>query len=552
MQARPLARGRTLDQGMGEGLLLLGIAGFFALLVGLAFTRNVNWDEFYFLSHVHAWLEGRLDRPMQTFFVRGFGWLQRVSENEVDQIKAARLLMVACLGLTSFAIYRIAARMTDTAAAKVAVLAFLASGFVLPYGAGFRADPIAASLLMTAAALIVTSEMRLAAMFAVALTSGLALLVTVKSILYLPVILGALVYRIDRRDVILRSVAAGFLALVLAALAYVWHASGLVVAAGNDTASNARDAVTTTLLSGQLLPRRSEILLWALLSSPALFLINYGLRFTAKERPRTHLWLFVLPCLCLVVYRNAFPYFFPYIVPPLMVLVALGAHHLRQNRRLVWSVGAMVIVGLAQAALAFRDGNAAQKATLAEVHRLFPTPVPYIDQHSMVASFPKQGFFMSSWGLQNYRAAGRPLFADIIVTTAPPLLLADREAIYFAVRFGDSKPGALLPEDQAVLQHSYIQYAGAIWLAGRSFAGTGAEVALTMPMAGRYRIESLAPVRIDGVMRQPGEVVLLGLDGHLVQAPPGVEVRLIWSTEASPTPQPDLPEQGLYSPFWRL
>ena len=552
MQAKQLARSRTVDRNASEVLLHLGIAGFFALLVGLSFTRNVNWDEFYFLSHVHAWLEGRLDRPMQTFFVRGFGWLPQVSDNEVDQIKVARLAMVACLAVTSVAIYRIAARMTDAAAAKVAVLAFLASGFVLPYGAGFRADPVAASLVMTAAALIITSDMRLASALAVALTGGLALLVTVKSVLYLPVVLGALVYRIDRRDVILRTIAAGMLALVLAALAYVWHASGLVVATGNDTASNARDAVTTTLLSGQILPRRNDILLWGLLSIPALFLVMTGLRSKAQGQPGTHLWLFALPCLSLVVYRNAFPYFFPYIVPPLMVLAALGAQHLRQDRRLAWSVGAMLVFGLAQAALAFRESNAAQEATLAEVHRLFPTPVPYIDQHSMVASFPKQGFFMSSWGLQNYRAAGRPVFADIIATTAPPLLLADREALYMAVRFGGGKPGALLPEDQAVLQQSYLHYAGVIWLAGRSFTGTGAEVALSMPMAGRYRIESLAPVRLDGVERRPGEVVLLGRDGHLVQASPGLEVRLIWSTEGSSTPPPDLPEQGLYSRFWRL
>ena len=33
----------------------------FAAMFVMAWTRNINWDEFYFLSHVHANLDGRLD-----------------------------------------------------------------------------------------------------------------------------------------------------------------------------------------------------------------------------------------------------------------------------------------------------------------------------------------------------------------------------------------------------------------------------------------------------------------------------------------------------------
>jgi hypothetical protein len=552
MHARPQTSSRHLQQLKSETLLNLGIASFFVLLIGLAFTRNVNWDEFYFLSHVHAWLDGRLDRPMQTFFVYGFGWLDWVSGNEVDQIFVARLIMVACLGVTCVAIYRVCAKVADGTAAKVAVLAFLASGFVLPYGASFRADPIAASLLMTAAALILTSEMRVTAVVVVAIAGALALLVTVKSVLYLPVFLGALAYRFGSRYVVMRAVGAGVLAVGLAALAYVWHAATMVVPVGSDTASSARDAVATTLLSGSIFPRRHDMVLWTLLSLPALVLVVVGLKGAGAGIHNRYLWTLALPLLSLVVYRNAFPYFFPFVTPPLMVLAALGAYFWRNDRRLAWSVGAMLVLGVAQGAMAFRESNTSQRATLEEVHRLFPTPVAYIDQHSMVATFPKQGFFMSTWGLQNYREAGRPVFADIIARSAPPLLLANREELDTAVRFGDSKPGALLPEDQEILRQSYVHYAGAIWLAGRSLTGTGAEVDLSMPMAGDYRIESLESVQIDGVIHQPGEVVALGRGTHRVLAAKDVEVRLVWSTEGDALAPPDLPEHGLYSRFWRL
>ena len=61
---------------------------------------------------------------------------------------------------------------------------------------------------------------------------------------------------------------------------------------------------------------------------------------------------------------------------------------------------------------------------LAAVHATFPEPVPYIGGYGVVASFPRQGFFMSSWGVEDYHRARVPIFADIVARTQPPLLLA--------------------------------------------------------------------------------------------------------------------------------
>lgn len=550
MQSRTAAIGGRIDAMATDQRF--AIAGFFLTLIALAFTRNVHWDEFYFLSHVHAWLDGRLDRPMQTFFVHGFGWLERVADDEITQIAAARLVMVGCLAMTSWAIYRIAILMTDGAAARIAVLGFLTSGFVLPFGANFRADPIAASLLMTAVAIMMTSKMRAPAVLLVAALSALALLVTIKAVIYLPVYLGALLYRADERRVAWGIVLSGGLALGLAVLAYLWHASGLAVAPGNDTASNARNAFFTTLLSGALFPRRSDILFWALLSLPSLLLVVEGLRGMSTHKQRIALWAFVLPLLSLVVYRNAFQYFFPFLAPPLLVFAAVGAHRLHGNRRLRLLVAAMLIFGIGQAVLSACEGNLAQRETLREVHRLFPHPVPYIDQHGMVSTFPRQGFFMSTWGLQDYRAAGKPIFADIIASSRPPLLLANRDELAQAVRFGDSRPGAFLPEDQALLHQSYVHYSGAIWLAGQELTGTGEEEVVSMPIVGTYRVESAMPVMIDAVTYGSGDQVSLGGSPHRVVASDGTSVRLIWAEALTSSPPPDLPGSGLYSGFWRL
>lgn len=552
MQSRTAAIGGRMDADPMATVQRLAIAGFFFTLIALAFTRNVHWDEFYFLSHVHAWLDGRLDRPMQTFFVHGFGWLERVADDEVTQIAAARLVMVGCLAVTCWAISRIATSMADGSAGRIAVLGLLTSGFVLPFGTNFRADPIAASLLMAAVAIMMTTRMRAPAVLSVAVLSALALLVTIKAAIYLPVYLGALVYRSGERGVLLRILIAGCLALAIAVLAYLWHASALAVAPGNDTATNARDALSTTLLSGALFPRRTDILFWALLSLPSLLLVFEGLRGKPAHPRKIVLWAFALPLLSLVVYRNAFQYFFPFVAPPLLVLAAVGAYRLRDSNRLNVVVTTMLIFGLGQAVQSAREVNFSQRDTLREVHKLFPAPVPYIDQHGMVSSFPRQGFFMSTWGLENYRAAGKPVFAEIIARSSPPLLLANRYALAQAVRLGDSRPGALLPEDQAILHESYVHYSGVIWLAGRAFIGTGAEETIFMHIAGDYRVESATPVIIDGVSIAPGDRVSLGHSLHRVLAPSDTEVRLVWAAASvTPTP-PDLPEAGLYSGFWRL
>ena len=131
----------------------------FTVLVAAAWMRSVNWDEFFFLSHVHAHLDGRLDRPMQTGYVHAFGWLAWIPGQEMGQIFAARLVMTARLGITCFSIYRVSDAMAGPRAAGVAVVAFLTSGFVLAHGASFRAEPIAASLLMTATAIVMTTRM---------------------------------------------------------------------------------------------------------------------------------------------------------------------------------------------------------------------------------------------------------------------------------------------------------------------------------------------------------------------------------------------------------
>ncbi|MEM1088619.1 MAG: hypothetical protein AAGH90_12910, partial [Pseudomonadota bacterium] len=112
-----------------RGAILLG----FALLVVLSWTRNVNWDEFYFLSRIHEHLAGRLETPMQTFHVHLFGWLAHIPGTEMIQIFVARLCMTGLFAWTAWSIHRIATQLGDRRTADIAVLAFLTSGFALAH-----------------------------------------------------------------------------------------------------------------------------------------------------------------------------------------------------------------------------------------------------------------------------------------------------------------------------------------------------------------------------------------------------------------------------------
>ncbi len=531
----------------------------FALVCALAamavmtWTRNINWDEFYFLSHVHAHLDGRLDRPLQTVFVHAFGWLSEFSANEVDQIAMARLVMLGFFGATCLSLHRIAAALADQTAADIAVLAFITSGFAIAHGASFRADPMAAGLLMCALALMMISRMGPVQIILAAVLCAFALLVTIKSALYLPVFIGMLVWRWDDRRLVMRCLVAAVLALALAAVLFFWHASGITAVAGAGAQENIGDAARVTLGGNGVLPRWPEVSAWLLLSAGAVIFIVVGLKTAPGNRMRIVLVLFAFPFLSVLFYRNAFPYFFPFAVPALMVAVAVGAQSLR--RGLVWKLALVLMLasGAIQTQRAFTEGNAAQRATIAEVHRIFPGPIPYIDQNGMMSRFERVGFFMSTWGIANYRAAGKPVFADLIARNHPPLLLANRAELYAAMRPDASTGGVLglLPEDAQVLRQAYVHHAGAIWLAGQVVTLTGGTASAQMPFAGSYRVETDGPVMINQRPVMSGDVLALTADPIDVSGPAGAKLRLIWNTDAAPL-QIQLPETGLYAGFWRL
>jgi len=159
------------------------------------------------------------------------------------------------------------------------------------------------------------------------------------------------------------------------------------------------------------------------------------------------------------------------------------------------------------------------------VHRVYPEPVPYIDRNAMIATFPKVGFFMSTWGIETYRKAGRPIMRDILIREAPHFLLANTPvlAIDDPAWFGeDDSVYRLFDEDYLVLQDNFVPYWGALYVLGKRFEDLDAEPQpFEILVPGRYRVLADDPVTIDGLPALPDETVTLTAGAHAIRMPAG-------------------------------
>lgn len=561
-----------------ERVLLAVLGVLLALSLHRVFVANVNWDEFLYLSHVHAYLAETLSRRLQTAYVHLFAWLAAVPGTEVDQVVAARLVVwsvqLATLGL----LYQLLRAVASRPAALFALFLYLAFGYVADHGTSFRADPFCALLLVAALVLVFRPEAWLRRWAAAGTLAALSGLVSIKTAIYLPVfavLLLALALERGPR----RAVSAGLtFALALAALfavLYALHDRSLAPPPELAAAAYVERAGAKTIMWDTLVPRL-PYLVGALGRDPVLFvLLLFGLvgafgrllRGPARAGALRLLAL-ALPLGSIAVYRNAFPYFYVFALPPAMALVALAAERLRADHAagrvplrpaLAWAALAVALLlpfgaTLADHARLLPDRTLAQRAVLAEVHRIFPEPVTYIDRNGMVASFPKVGLFMSTWGMEGYRAAGRPVMARILREARPPLLVANHPALYLAdpeVPARIPETYRLLPADYTALRANFLHHWGPLYVAGKAFdlGLAGAARDFEILVAGVYRLEAAGPVILDGVPLRPGETVALAAGRHEIAASgPALRAVLRWAAVPAPPAAPP-PEQPIYDGF---
>lgn len=506
------------------GLTWAGIALCGALQFQLAFAQPINWDEFRFLSDIYTNRRGDLTSPAQTFHVHLFGWLAGRFASEIDQIIAGRLAMLALEWLTAGLVFRICHTFAAREAALFAVLGFLSFSFVLKHGASFRYDPVATFLLMSAAVLLLETRRRLATAALAGAAAGLSGVVTVKSVLFLPLLGFIGIWQFwrsqDRRATLIRLGVMGLACACSFTALYFSHKS-VLVGPGEGQAVFAASA-QKTLGEGQFFSRRAEFVR-SLVDNPIHWVMLALGVVTAIHR---RLWIalaFLAPLTSVLFYRNAFPYFFPFMLAPGALLWAIAATRADANRYLP-----LLAVGVSAGALATaftinRSVLNNQRVTLAAARSIFPISVPYIDTCSMLARSPQAGFFMSSWGMENYRATGRPMMLDAIAHRGARYIIANNRHLKFAL--AGSNKGGLLPEDATLLSDSFIPHWGAIWVLGKRLPASTTPRLFQLLASGSYTVESAAPVRIDGLVWHPDDVVALAAGRHYAVAPNALTLR---------------------------
>jgi hypothetical protein len=550
--------------GADERRLRLGLLAGIALALGfqlaLIFVQEFNWDEFYFLALVHDRLRGELALALQTLHVHAFAWLAALPGTEIDRLLAARLVMLLLHAVSVAALYALARAWTNRLPALAATFAFAVLPAALQHGASFRADPIALALLMTALALLARAALRALVAVVIGLLCAVAFLVTVKSIFFAPAFAGVAVWRLgtaaDRRAALLFAVTAVVSAAAFAGLLFWLHQSALAGASLAGSGAVLASSGSDTLLSSGLFPRRADLLAFALAAPVQAVLLLAAPVLLARSAPRSDpqrrldalaLAGCAAPLLALLVYRNAYPYFLPFITAPAFAAFAAVIAGQPPQRLALLAAAVAVTAALALPRLFDRD-QGSQRQLVAAVHEVFPRPVRYIDRNSMIASFPKRGFFMSSWGIARYRR-GPPLFEARLRREPIPLLLVNGPALEQAVGLRSGLPAhlSLYPADEAVLRETYLPHWGRMWVAGTQLRLDGGAAVVRIRVPGPYTLESAAPVLVGGRALRPGEAVRLSRGLHRVTGPPGLMLRLRWGERlripAEPPP-PAPPFQG--------
>jgi hypothetical protein len=556
---------RHLHQGL---LVLVPGVACLAILVTQAFLIrriNVNWDEFFFLTHVHALLRGELTGLFQMAYTHLFTWLPLVGD-EMAQIAAGRGVMLALLAASVVMIVVLARRWASLSASILAALAFLAVSHVLRHSASFRADSLLLPLLLATLLLVTRPRPSRVSDVLAGVCFGAALAVTIKAVLFAPTLVmlafldpgarhTALLLRV--RDIVVRwalpvAVAAGVFGaiLLLHRLAIPPQAAG---EAGGYAVSVARKTLDVPLFL------RSSYFIGTLNADIATWLLFGAGAVLAIVRRKWGVVACALSLLPIVFYRNAYPYFYVVMMAPAAVLVATAVDELRafshrtRLPKVDWIPLALSVLLVFQAFAHLSrlsvDRQKGQRQIISVVHETFPEPVAYLDHSGMIASFRKVNFFMSTWGMEAYRAGKTGFMREALQRHRPPLLLGNRGAI-------DPLRGAfrsLKAEDRLLIERFYIPYWGPVWIAGRQVqVSRGGEVVADLPFPGRYRVTSRRPVLIDGVLRNKGDIVEI-TDADCVVALPAGESRpamiTLVSAEARLTRRESPQDLEIYAPL---
>lgn len=549
--SRFMTAGGSRDRA--SSLALIALLAVLALQLPLVFNRAVNWDEFWHYSQTVLLSRGELSEPLQTLYTRAFFWVPSLPGTGVDHITLIRVFMLACELVVLFAIVQIATHFSTRATALLCALAYLSASYVFQHGTSFRFDPPATALLMSALWLLTCKPLEARWLTLAGTLLGLSTLLTMKSVLYAPAFAGVLIYRLHEaglaRQTMVRVSLIPIAAAVAFAIAYLMHTSGLAGDTGQAAETVASRSATKMFILG--IPPYWRMAVRAAIFSPVqtLLILSVPVALWRSERAlpeRLALLGLWLPITTLLFYHNTAPYYHVFMLAP--VSVSLAAVLPAAARRFGPGLIALAFLVLALLTVA-REGHSpiqAQRTVLSAADEIFGEPVAYFDSCAMIGQFRKANAFLTPWGIEQYLSGGYPAMSDIARQKVVPLVVDDDLMFHHALRERGPVP-ALLPRDVEMLRSTYIHFWGPFWIAGFDLKPAAQARTINVLVPGKYTLTSKSGVRIDGTLRQPGEVFDLGRGTHTVAANSGA-VTLLWGNRLA-KPRDEAPPEPYFMRF---
>ncbi|WP_321323143.1 hypothetical protein [uncultured Parasphingorhabdus sp.] len=519
--------------------------------IWLIFQKAINWDEFLHFGQIYELADGRLSGSLQSLHVRLFGWAAMAAENVITQIQIARIAMLVCVLFTTGCIVLLSRRLVDGETALLSGLVYLTAGFVFTNAFTYRPDPVAAAALMGALSLLVFGSFSWKRVILSGLLVGLAGALTIKSVFYAPCF--AAVAYLQWRDttdgrfhIVYRSTAVLVVAMFAFALIVGLHGSNLPAASTQGSSLGGKiDSFLRFFEFEQIRYVLAEMALAPLLTLGLILLVP-----VASGLPR-NIKILLLglcgPLLCILFYRNTFPYFFTFLLPPVCVAITPVL------AQLVRRYGFLPVIIVSLFGPAFLLVNEPygtlerQRATISEIERLFPEPTSYLSYSSYMPEYPRQfRSLISGVALGRYWQEREGQIARDIEDGRIAFVIATGDALDLV--YQTDGPAPLLPaSDVAALRSNFLRYSDTIFIAGKNVCSQGEEQELRIFRSGVYSVDG-GDLVIDGRHIADQHSVSLTAGTYLAGPVQGGCVKL-WALDHVPELPEDFPEGPIAGGF---
>lgn len=506
------------------------------------FQLAINQDEFSYLSKVYKYSNGSHIGSLNSFHVHFFSWLSIFGSNEVVQVIAARMVMYLFFLGVCFYLFLIARYYLDITSALFSLLCYLSFVFTVANGSSFRHHSIATFFFLFALYLFLEKKESIIYNVAAGLAIAIAMVFTIKSTIHLAVFGGLIVMKLlfSRNFYKILVPVSGFIFAFLFGfiILYKLHIAAFPDSSIASQVHATSSAYSTFVVTDQFFPQFKifKLLLsldwtiWSFLSSGTILLIIDCARKKSTFE-NSYLFALLIPLFSILIYRNAFPYFYVFAIPTATIFCGYLLRKLTYRIKLKQQIICFAIV-LTFGGVVFKNFVTyystfyskqinVQHKILDVIHKMFPDPVPYIDGCFMVSSFPDSGFFMSSAGMERYLKKGEPIMEKLLTLKNPRFLLAN--VPHLNLHSDDPAKSytglSFMTDDWQTLKSYFIHHWGPIWVAGKRFefkrGNENHRFKITVP--GLYTVEGNQNLLIDGRLIQAEDVVKLETGNHIIK-----------------------------------